>query len=158
MFDAEPREVRQHLAGKVPRLGCDAPLGTQGDWKVLADEMIGQLLHFGRIGAARVQHRGPATVDGAGVFTIQGDNVVGPAGRVLEVQVREGLPTTAEADDLDVVLTAAISHALDDRVEAGDVAAARENADASSHHAHLPRLACRNNSRSPGYPPLSKCL
>ena len=52
MFDAKPREVRQHLAGKVPRLGYDVPLGTQGDRKVLADEMIGQLLHFGRIGAA----------------------------------------------------------------------------------------------------------
>jgi hypothetical protein len=49
--------------------------------------------------------------------------------------VRQGLPTTAETDDLDVVLTAAISHALDDPVEAGDVAAARKNADASSHHA-----------------------
>src|SRR6478672_13941729 len=90
--------------------------------------MIGQLLHFGRIGAARVQHGAAAPVDGARVFTIQRDDVVGPTGRVLEVQVREGLPTTAETDDLDVVLTAAISHALDDRVEAGDVAAARENA------------------------------
>src|SRR4051794_32382502 len=65
MFDAEPREVRQHLACKVPRRGCDAPLGTQGDWKVIADEMIGQLLHFGRIGAARVQHGAAAPVDGA---------------------------------------------------------------------------------------------
>jgi hypothetical protein len=25
MFDAKPREVRQHLAGKVPRLGYDTP-------------------------------------------------------------------------------------------------------------------------------------
>jgi hypothetical protein len=61
--------------------------------------------------------------------------------------VREGLPTTAETDDLDVVLTAAISHALDDCVEAGDVAAARENADAFSRQAHLPALACRNNAQ-----------
>ena len=130
MFDAEPQEIRQHLVGKVPRRGCDAPLGTQGNWKVLADEMIGQLLHFGRIGAARVQHGAAAPVDGASVFTIQWQNVVEPARRVLEVQVREGLPSTAETNDLDVVLTAAISHALDDRVEAGDVAAALCNADA----------------------------
>ena len=27
VFDAEPREVRQHLAGEVPGLGCDAALG-----------------------------------------------------------------------------------------------------------------------------------
>ena len=100
MFDAKPREVRQHLAGKVPRLGCDVPLGTQGDWKVLADDMIGQLLHFGRIGAARVQHGAAAPVDGASVLTIQRDNVVGPAGRVLGVQVREGLPAAAGTDDL----------------------------------------------------------
>src|SRR6185295_5859550 len=90
-----------------------------------------------------------APVDGASVFTIQRDDVVGPTGRVLEVQVRQSLPTTAETDDLDVVLTAAISHALDDRVEAGDVAAARENADAFSHHAHLPGLACRYNKAVP---------
>src|SRR5258705_8444606 len=50
---------------------------------------------------------------------------------------------------LDVVLTAAISHALDDRVEAGDVAAARENADAFSHHAHLLGMACRNTKAVP---------
>jgi len=122
------------------------PLLVLRDWKILADEMIGQLLHFGRIGAARVQHGAAAPVDGASVFTVQRDDVVGPAGRVLEVQVREGLPTTAETDDLDVVLNAAISHALDDRVEAGDVAAARENADAFSHHFHPLGLARRNNA------------
>ena len=54
--------------------------------------------------------------------------------------MREGLPTTAKTDDLDVVLTAAISDALDDCVEAGDVAATRENA-----IARLLGLACRNN-------------
>src|SRR5437660_672491 len=36
MFDAEPREVRQHLAGDVPRLGCDATVGTLGDSAVPA--------------------------------------------------------------------------------------------------------------------------
>src|SRR5258708_6595552 len=147
VFDAEPREVCQHLAGEVRRLGRDAALGTQGNWKVLADEMIGQLLYFGRIGAARVQHSAAAPVDGARVFTIQRHEVVRPAGRVLEVQVCEGLPTPAETDGLDVVLTAAISHALDDCVEAGDVAAARENADAFSRQAHLPALACRNDAQ-----------
>src|SRR5262249_49493623 len=46
------------------------------------------------------------------------------------------IPTTAETDDFDIVLTAAIGHALDDRVEAGDVAATRENADAFFHCDH----------------------
>src|SRR5215216_3653244 len=146
VLDAEPREVSQHLASDVPRLGCDAALGAERGWTVLADEMIRQLLHFRRIGAARVQHGAAAPIDGARVFTVQRDEVVGPAGRVLEVQVREGLPTTAETDDLDVVLTAAICHALDDCVEPGNVAAARENADAFSRQAHLPALPCRNNA------------
>src|SRR5258708_36119276 len=52
MFDTESREVRQHSAGDVPRLDCSAALGAYGDWKVLAEEMVGQLLHFGRVGAA----------------------------------------------------------------------------------------------------------
>src|SRR5262245_9226669 len=102
--------------------------------------MIGQLFHFGRIGAARVQHGAAAPVDDASVFTVQRDEVAGPAGRVLEVQVREGLPTTTETDDLDVVLAAAISHGLDDCVEAGDVAAARENADAFFRQAKPPSV------------------
>src|SRR5882724_1745472 len=149
VFDAEPRKVGQHLAGEVPRLSRAAAPGTRGNWDIVADEMTGQPLYFGRIDAARVQHGAAAPVDGASVFTVQRHEVVRPAGRVLEVQVREGLPPTAETDDLDVVLTAAISHALDDRVEAGDVAAARENADAFSRHAHLPGLACRNNACVP---------
>jgi hypothetical protein len=49
--------------------------------------------------------------DGAGVFTVQQDEKVGPAGRILEVQVREGLSTAAQTDDLDFVLTAAIGRA-----------------------------------------------
>src|SRR6202022_1149365 len=65
VFDAAPPEGRPHLAGGVPRLGRDAALGTQGNRKVLADEMIGQLLYFGRIRAARVQHSAAAPVDGA---------------------------------------------------------------------------------------------
>ena len=134
VFDAERREVRQHLAGDVPGRGGDATLGTQGDRKVLAGEVIGQLLHFGRVGAARVQHGATAPVDGAGVLTVQRDDVVGPAGRVLEVQVRERLPAATEAEDLDVVLAAAVGNALDHRVETGDVAATSENADALLRH------------------------
>jgi hypothetical protein len=98
--------------------------------------MIRQLLHLGRIGATRVQHGAAAPVYRARVVTVQRDDVVGRTGRVLEVHVREGLPTTAEADDLDVVLTAAICNALDNCIEAGNVAAARENADALSCHNH----------------------
>src|SRR4029453_19277123 len=108
--------------------------------------MIGQFFHFGGIGAARVQHGPTASVDDARVFTVERDEVVRFAGGVVEVQVREGLPTAAETDDLDVVLTAAIRNGLDDCVQAGNIAAACENADAFFRHARLPRLASRNNA------------
>src|SRR5467141_3304842 len=62
--------------------------------------------------------------------------IVGPAGRILDVQVREGLPATAKTDDFDIVLAAAVSHTLDDRVEAWHVAAASEDADALFLHAY----------------------
>jgi hypothetical protein len=45
--------------------------------------MIGQLLYFGRIDAARVQHGAAAPVDNASVFMVQGYDVMGPAARVL---------------------------------------------------------------------------
>jgi hypothetical protein len=79
-----------------------------------------------------VQHGATVPVDGASVVTVQRDKVVGRAGRILKVKVRESLPTTAETDDLDVALTTSISYGLDDRVEAWDVATACENANALS--------------------------
>ena len=54
----------------------------------------------------------------------------GPAGRVVEVDVGEPLEALADADHLEAVLPAPVDHALDDRVEARDVAAAGEDADA----------------------------
>src|SRR5215470_14051077 len=63
------------------------------------------------------------------------DNVVGPVRRVVDVQVREGLPATAKTNDLDIVLAATVSHTLDDRVEARHVTAASEDTDAPFRHA-----------------------
>jgi hypothetical protein len=40
VFDAERREVRQHLLGDVPRVGGDA-FTTHGERKVLAGKVIG---------------------------------------------------------------------------------------------------------------------
>jgi hypothetical protein len=81
-----------------------------------------------------VQHGPTAPVDGARVLTVQGKNVAAPAGRILEIQVREALPAATETDDLDIVLAAAVGDGFYDRVEAGDVAATRENADALLRH------------------------
>src|SRR5215831_20063665 len=136
MFDTERREVRQHPAGDVPRLGCRAALGARRDRKVLAEKMAGQLSHLGRVGAARVQHGSAVSIDGAGIFTVQRDNVVGPAGWIFDVQVGECLPAAAKTDNLDIVLAATVGHALDDRVEAWHVAAASEDAEALYRHAY----------------------
>src|SRR5260370_36370395 len=135
MFRGGCGGVRPRLARVVPRLGGGAALGARGDGKVLAEEMVGQPFHLGRIGAARVQRGSPASIDGAGIFTGQRDHVVGPAGRIFDVEVREGLPATAKTNDLDIVLAASVSHTLDDRVEACHVAAASEDTDAPFRHA-----------------------
>src|SRR5215831_16110532 len=40
VFDAEPREVGQHLAGEVPCHGRAAGPVTRGNWDTVADEMM----------------------------------------------------------------------------------------------------------------------
>src|SRR5918999_6239567 len=89
-----------------------------------------------------MQHGASAPIDGAGVLAIERDDVVRPAGGILKIHVREPLPATTEAEDLDVVLAAAIGNALDDRVEAGNVAPTSENADALFRHDRLPGVCC----------------
>src|SRR6266545_2772507 len=88
MLDAQPREIRQHLLGNVPG-GALVGLRMR---KVLAGEVIGQLLHFSRVGAARVQHGPAATVDGARILAIQDHDVAAPALRIVEIDMRERLP------------------------------------------------------------------
>jgi len=96
--------------------------------------VIGQLRHFGRVGAARVQHGPAAPVDGSRILTIEHHHVATPAVRILEVQVRQRLPAATETDDLDIVLAAAVGDGFYDRVEAWDVAATSEDADSLFHH------------------------
>jgi hypothetical protein len=56
------------------------------------------------------------------------------ADRVLGIEVGERLPTATETDDLDIVLAAAVRNRFYGCVEARDVAAASENANALSRH------------------------
>jgi hypothetical protein len=70
----------------------NATRSAQRDWKILGSEVIRQILHFGWVGAAGVQHGPTAPVDGARVLTVEFDNVAASAGRVVEVQVRERFP------------------------------------------------------------------
>jgi hypothetical protein len=48
--------------------------------------------------------------------------------------MRKCLPTPTEPEDLNAILAAPVSGALDDRVEARNVAAASKNADALYRH------------------------
>src|SRR5262249_17217255 len=93
-----------------------------------------QLLHLRRIGAARVQHGAAAPVDGARIFLVERHHVARHAGRVLDIEVGEGLPAAAQAEHVDLVVARPIGHALDDAIEAGPIAAAGENTDALSRH------------------------
>jgi hypothetical protein len=56
------------------------------------------------------------------------------AARILGVQMRERLPAATETKDLDVVFTAPVGSALDNRVEAGNIAATGENTDTLYRH------------------------
>ena len=67
-------------------------------------------------------------------LTVQLHDIMRPAGRVIEVQMRERLPTSTESEDLNAILAAAVGGALDDRVEAGNVAATSKYADALYRH------------------------
>src|SRR5262249_49280794 len=133
VLDAQRREVRQHLLGDVPGVGGDT-FTTHGERKVLAGEVIGYPRHFGRVGAARMQHGPTATVDGARVLAVEHHHVAASAVWILEVEVRQCFPAATETDDLDVVLAAAVGNRFDDRVKAWDIAATSEDTDSLFHH------------------------
>src|SRR5262249_55277611 len=92
------------------------------------------LRHFGRVGAARVQHGPAATVDGARILAVERHDVATTAVRIPRVQVRQRLPAAAETGDLDIVLASAGGDGFYDRVEAWDVSAPGEDADSFFRH------------------------
>ena len=76
----------------------------------------------------------------------QGHDVAALAVGIIKVQVRERLPAATQTDDLDIILAAAVGNGLDDRVEAGNVATACENADAFLRHDRLSTAALRESA------------
>ncbi len=86
--------------------------------------------HLRGVRAARVEGRAAGPVDGPGVHAVERADVVGV--RVgARPHVGQGLPAAAEPDHLEAELGGAIDDALDDRVEAGNVAAPGEDADSA---------------------------
>ena len=88
-----------------------------------------RLLHLARVGARAVQPGAAGAVDGAGVVDVQRYHVafVEHAPGLL---VGQPFPAAPDADDLEAELMGPVRHPLDDAVQAGDVAAPRQDADA----------------------------
>src|SRR5664279_1887032 len=106
-------------------------------------------LHLARVRPGRVQPRAAGAIDRAGIGPIERHDVVRiQAGARLHVG--QAFPAAPDAHDLVAKLSCAIDDALDDGIEAGDVAASREDADAGgSTHACLPWMFGRSRRRRP---------
>ena len=113
--------------------GRGATLRGLGSWKYDAFEEVGQTLHFLRIGAARVQECAARAIYRSRGFGGELHDVARRARRVVEIDVGQTFPTAANTDDLPFVFGAAIHHALDNGIEAGHVAASRENSNTANH-------------------------
>src|SRR5215470_19491941 len=82
-----------------------------------------------QIGTARA-------IDGTGVLPGQREHVPRAARRILEIDVSQPLPAAAQPDDGVAELGAPVHHRLDHGVEAGHIAAAREDPYTLRRHAH----------------------
>src|SRR5208282_3708500 len=100
-----------------------------------------QILHFARICARAVQEGSACAIDGARVFAVQGEDVMLPADRVIQIYVGQSFPPPADANDVASDFRAAVDHRLDDGVQPGNVAASREYAYTLLGHVRLLNLA-----------------
>ena len=105
--------------------------------------------HLARVRARAVEHRAAGPVDRPRVVAVEDAHVLG-VGLGAASLVGQALPAAADADDLVAELGGAVDDALDDRVEAGHVAAAREDSDASRSS----QLRLRCDGRPGAGPPL----
>ena len=125
----ERLEVLEHDRGQVvPALLGPVLLG------LLGREPGGERgrLHAGRVRARGVEQGPAGAIDRPRVAPIERAQVV-RVELATGLDVGQALPAAADADDLHAELGRAVGHALDDRVEARHVAAAREHADPLRH-------------------------
>src|SRR5579883_3607215 len=76
-----------------------------------------------------MQNGSAIAVDSARVLARERKHILVLAFRLLEIEIRQPLPTPAYADHLATVFRGAIGDFFDDRVQSGNVASAGENAD-----------------------------
>src|SRR5207247_7516024 len=82
----------------------------------------------------RVEHGTAVPVDRARVLSSKLNDVMRPAGRVIDVQMRKRFPAATETNDFDVVLAAAIRGTLDDSIEPRDITATGKHTDTLYSH------------------------
>ncbi len=123
-----------HRGSHVVDRGGDAFFGAFDFRETSALQHGGQLFHLRRIGARAVQIGAAGAVDGAGVLAIERQNVAGPAGGVVEVDMGQALPAAANADDFAADFTSTVNHRFDHGIQSRNIAAARENADSFCSH------------------------
>src|SRR5262249_42153451 len=97
VIQAQRLDILLHRGSDVVHAGGDAFLGALHLGETLPFEHRRELLHLRRIGPGTVQIGAAGAVDGAGVFAIEGQNVAGAAGRVLQIDVRQTLPSFANS-------------------------------------------------------------
>src|SRR5262249_3040795 len=96
--------------------------------------MGGEILHFCRGGATRGEHGTAVPVDRARVLTSKLNDIMRPASRVIDVQMRKRFPAATETKDFDVVLAAAIRGTLNNGIEPRDITASGKHTDTLYSH------------------------
>ena len=102
--------------------------------------------HLPRVRSRGVEDRASRPVDGAGVRPIERSHVLGVDPDVRS-DVGQPLPAATDAEHVVAGLGRAVHHALDDRIETGDVAAAGQDPDSlGGCHGHrivrFARVSC----------------
>ena len=134
VIQGESLDVLEDRRGDVEHRRGHALLGGFLLGKFLPFQNRRDFLHLGRIGARAMQVGAARAIDGSGILPVEGKNVAGPAGGVLEVDVRQPFPAPANADDLAPDLASAVDHRLDHGIQSWDVAASREDTNALRSH------------------------
>ena len=110
------------------------PFLVNSDFGSLPLKKLGDLLHLGRIGAARMQERAAGAVDGARVLAIQRQHVPSRAGGIVRLTwVRPSHPLRMPTTSMPM-LTRPVNDILDDGIETWDVAAAGQDTDSLGSH------------------------
>src|ERR1019366_2022021 len=86
------------------------------------------------MGARAAQGRAARAIDGAGVLAVERLDIPRPAGRILQIDVRQSFPTPADANDLASDFSCPVNYRFNDRIQPRNVASSRENTNALGCH------------------------